>query len=240
MSGYFNKTSPNSYGGTFGLDANTGGGVGNLHKHQASIPKGGWNMGDALSSPQGEWDDNLVYDEELDDIDDDVERKAHTAYNKFATDSLRHYSRDKNSLGNVSATVAGIIGFSEGKENKRLLENYIKGIISEISGNIEVQRSPKAKNTGGYRNNTVYPLDTNDLGSMGMTNAAYIGTKNKTYRQNRHGTTDGAGTTNKKGTIKQYVTDMEEFNLGNKSSSEIYFEDFDDEYMDDINLKRFK
>jgi hypothetical protein len=87
MSGYFNKTSPNSYGGTFGLDANTGGGVGNLHKHQASIPKGGWNMGDALSSPQGEWDDNLVYDEELDDIDDDVERKAHTAYNKFATDS---------------------------------------------------------------------------------------------------------------------------------------------------------
>ena len=56
MSGHFNKTSPNAFGGAFGFDANTGGGI-TLSKHQASIPPGGWNMGDALSSPKGEWDD---------------------------------------------------------------------------------------------------------------------------------------------------------------------------------------
>lgn len=239
MSGYFNKTSPNSYGGSFGLAANTGGGVGNLHKHQASIPKDGWNMGDALFSPRGEYDVGLEYDEDFDDIDDDIERKAHTAYNRFPTDSLSHAKKDKNALGKIDMTVAGIIGFAEGKENKNLLENYIKGVISEISGNIEVQRSPKAKNTGGHRNNTVYPLDTNDLGSMGMTNAAYIGTKNKTYRQNRYGTTDGSETVDKKGITAQYIADMEEFNKGNKSSAEIYYEDFDDEYMDNINKNKF-
>lgn len=241
MSGHFNKTSPNAFGGTFGLDANTGGGVGNLHKHQASIPSGHWNMGDALSSPKGEWDDELEYDEDLDDIDDDIERKAHTAYNKFPNDSLSFAKKDKNALGKIDMTVASVISFAEStKNNNKLLERYIKSVISEISGNIEVQRSPKAKNTGGHRNNTVYPLDTNDLGSIGMTNAAYIGTKNKAYMQDRYGTTDGSETVDKKGITAQYIADMEEFNKGIKSASEIYYEDFDDEYIDNINLKRFK
>tara|TARA_Y100001970_G_scaffold241140_1_gene304465 strand:- start:12290 stop:13018 length:729 start_codon:yes stop_codon:yes gene_type:complete len=242
MSGHFNKTSPNAFGGAFGFDANTGGGI-TLHKHQASIPAGGWNMGDALSSPQGEWDDVL---DELDDEDihDEIERNAHTQYKMHPTDVFSKNKTDKNSLGGLHVSIASVIGVSESKVDlpEKIIESYVKEVLLElgISGNIAVQSKARAKNTGGHYDK-VYHLDTNDLGSMGMTNGAYIGTKNRIYRQSNKATDSGDETIEGKfgKTKKQYVDDLESFEDG-QSTSEIYCQNYDDEYIDDINIFRFK
>ena len=76
---------------------------------------------------------------------------------------------------------------------------------------------------------------------MGMTNGAYIGTINKVYKQTNKGTTDGQETIGGKNskTKNQYIEDADDFNDGN-ATSKIYYQDYDNEYKDEMNVERFK
>lgn len=245
MSGSFNKTSPNSHGGAFGLDSNTGGGI-TLNKHQASIPSGHWNMGDALSMKKGQWDDKLdeLEEEEIESTHSSIEKKAHTSYKQHASDPFANVKNDKFSFGNIGNTVASVISISDSTkyEGEKIVESYIKEVLLElgISGNIAVQSKKRAKNTGG-KYDKAYPIDSNDIGSMGMTTAAYIGVINKLHKQSRTDSDDGNSAVGGKygKTKKQYSQDLEDFDSGEKSTSDIYLRDFDNEYIDKTNIDRF-
>ncbi len=205
-----------------------------------------YSAGHPLYSPKGKWDDQLEYNEDFDDIHDDIERLAFLSFNRIPTNSLACKGTDIGYLGGIGADMSAVIGMSAGYQPKGsvIAEQQLKEYIRETlileksvsaissSGNIAVQSRPKGKNLGG-KSNKVYHLDTNDLGSMGMTNGSYIGGE---YKSSGKDTTDGAETVNLDSVITQYVNDMILFNSGELSSSEIICKGFDKEYMDNINL----
>ncbi|WP_438964672.1 hypothetical protein [Winogradskyella sp.] len=139
-----------------------------------------WNMGDPLSAPKGQWDNDLeqIKDEEdIDKIDVKINKKIHVALNKQHVDSLK--KRDKNSFNGLSNTMQHLGATYESVSNKKenLLKEYIKEtILSEtglgISGNIAVASRPKGKNLGNKSRH--YHIDNTTLGSMGSTNAGGI------------------------------------------------------------------
>lgn len=168
MTNAYSSTNPNAFGGSFNYDSRTGAGIGSLSKHPASGLGSNWNMGDALSSPKGEWDDfdeeDILDDEdEINDLELKVNRKASKSYNVTATDSLSHKGTSIGYMGGIGSDMSAVIGLSAGKEIKgqSLVENYIREVLKEyssISGNIAVQSKAKAKNFGG-KNNAVYKID---------------------------------------------------------------------------------
>lgn len=60
------NTNPNAKGGSFNYDSRTGLGYGQTKNGGLGST---WNMGDALSSPKGQWDYDEVEDEAIDTID---------------------------------------------------------------------------------------------------------------------------------------------------------------------------
>lgn len=197
------KTNPNASGGAFNYDARSGLGYGSLGGDPNSrLGKDYAGMGDALSSPKGEWDDVDLEEDEDEDFDEfeaDFESKISLSLNRRATDSLAHKGTDISSFGGLGNSIASVIAAGHSPSGnmvfERSLRKYIKEyLISEsISGSSYVARAPKAKNTGGDTNRTVYSKDNTTLGSMGgVHNGAYI--KHRGYTQSRHGTTDGAET----------------------------------------------
>ena len=59
------NTNPNAKGGSFNYDSRTGLGYGQTKNGGLGST---WNMGDALSSPKGQWDYDEVEDEAIDTI----------------------------------------------------------------------------------------------------------------------------------------------------------------------------
>lgn len=163
---YYNvNTNPNAKGGAFGYDGRTGLGIGSLTKGPASGLGSNWNMGDALSSPVGEYD--VIEEKEEEDFDEleaDIGSKAHTAFNRRAVDSLSHRGTSIGYMGGIGSDMSAVIGLSAGHEisGSVVLESYIKNFLlneNTISGNISVRSRDKAKNTGGKRNRTHYSVD---------------------------------------------------------------------------------
>ena len=173
---YNGSTNPNAKGGAFGYDGRTGLGIGSLTKHPASGLGSNWSMGDALSSPVGEWDKEIAQDEleefeeeesenEFDDFEADISSKAHMSFHRGATDSLSRRGTSIGSMGGIGSDMSAVIGLSAGKvtDGNVMLESYIREILCEldsIGGSIHVRSRPKAKNTGGERNRVHYATDT--------------------------------------------------------------------------------
>jgi len=145
-----------------------------------------WNMGDALSAPKGEWDDELEEldnDEDIDDIDIKIQKKIHVAFNRQPVDSYAKKGTDPYSFNGLANT-SQYLGASH-KRSGNLIEAYVREVLlseSGISGRIAVKKSL----------GDPYP-QKNAIGSMGMTNGAYI--KHDGYKQSHHATTDGGETT---------------------------------------------
>ena len=163
MSGSFNKTSPNAYGGSFGYDP----GISIGGKDPNTRTGDSYNAGHPLHSEKGQWDDELEYledEENFDNFELDLGNKSPTSSRLFPNDSLNYKGVPsyKGSFGNLGNGMAAVLSHHE-RKGSSLLESYIKNVISElgISGNIAVQSRPKAKNLGG-KSNKVYHLDTND------------------------------------------------------------------------------
>jgi len=173
---YNGSTNPNAKGGAFGYDGRTGLGIGSLTKHPASGLGSNWSMGDALSSPVGEWDKEIAQDEleefeeeesenEFDDFEADISSKAHMSFHRGATDSLSRRGTSIGYMGGIGSDMSAVIGLSAGKvtDGNVMLENYIREILCEldsIGGSIHVRSRPKAKNTGGEENRNHYPRKT--------------------------------------------------------------------------------
>ena len=180
------KTNPNAFGGSFNYDARTGLGIGSLGGDPNSGIGQNWNMGDALSSPKGEFDtsDNeqeLTYNISAnttvrdlaifagilsieDDSESGIERKAHTSFQKTPTDSLAYKGTDISSLGGLGNSIAGVIGLSAGHDIKGnpILENFIKEVIlfeyKGSSGQAAFSSANIANNLGG-KSNKMYFID---------------------------------------------------------------------------------
>ena len=145
-----------------------------------------WNMGDALSAPKGEWDDELEEldnDEDIDDTDIKIYKKIHVAFNRQPVDSYAKKGTDPYSFNGLANT-SQYLGASHIRSGD-LIEAYVREVLlseSGISGRIAVKKSL----------GDPYPRK-NAIGSMGMTNGAYI--KHDGYKQSHHSTTDGGETT---------------------------------------------
>ena len=171
MSYYSGTVNPVPKGGSTSSDARTGLGIGSLHKGPASGLGSNWSMGDALSSPKGEYD--CSDEEELSDVDVDkkfldidnkkykkkkarIEKKAHVSFHVGAKDSLSHKGTHIGYMGGIGADMSAVIGMSASYQPQGnvlfedCLRQYIKEILlsedTSISGRINVKRSPKAKN----------------------------------------------------------------------------------------------
>ena len=168
---YNGSSNPNAKGGAFGYDGRTGLGIGSLGGDPNSGIGRNWNMGDALSSPKSEYDiDDEDREEEYDELDADIESKAHSSYHRGATDSLAHRGGDISSLGGLGNSMAGVIGLSAGKKlngdimSEQSLKQYIKEVIllekrnGQMSGPIVVRRGGK----GSMYKNTMASTNTAD------------------------------------------------------------------------------
>lgn len=131
------KTNPNAFGGSFNYDSRTGLGYGQVTNNGLGSE---WDMGDALSSPKGEWDnDTSEYScdcEEdcdcLNKIEIDIELKTHTSTKQFNKDSgSGQSSRDPFSFNPLSNTSA-YLGASHKRNDNALLREYITLLIDDV------------------------------------------------------------------------------------------------------------
>lgn len=256
---YNGSTNPNAKGGAFGYDGRTGLGIGSLTKHPASGLGSNWSMGDALSSPVGEWDKEIVQDEleefeeeesesEFNDFEADISSKAHMSFHRGATDSLSRRGTSIGYMGGIGSDMSAVIGLSAGKvaNGNVMLENYIREILCEytIGGNIAVRSRPKAKNTGGKRNSVHYATDTstshtNKLDnsrtskSRGIDRSGY-GQRAKTpdigpYSKSGKPTTDGGETQGFEQSAEDHERAEEFFNKGFSTFEELVHSDSQEE-----------
>lgn len=259
---YNSNTNPNAKGGAFGYDGRTGLGIGSLTKGPASGLGSNWNMGDALSSPKGQWDDEIENDDEdIDDIEVDIEAKARLSFHRGATDSLSKRGTSIGYMGGIGSDMSAVIGLSAGysPEGNLVSESILKSFIREIilyeykgvSGRIAVMSAPKSKGMGGKdplridktsaSTNTADapPIGNLPKGRHGINSKGY-GQRAKTpdmypYVKSGKPTTDGAETLGIEKTKLKQKKSEEAFNSG-KSTYEDLIDSLDVDNEDEFNV----
>lgn len=256
MSNYFSGTvNPNIKGGSSTVDDRRGLGIGDISNNN---PAGGlgktWDMG-PIYSPKGEWDD---FDEDYyDDDDGDIEdfdmklyRKSSKSFNVTPTDSMRHKGNPIGYMGGL-----GAIALRAGKnvEGQIIIEDYVREVIKEISsmsGNINFQSKEQAKNTGS-KSRKVYKVDkttshTNKIdnspnqkssfiNSKGYGNSARTPSNLEPYVEPGHpADADGVNYMSARERRQKFDQNKDEveFNKGEKTSSEVIFDNLDEENKD--------
>lgn len=162
------NTNPNAKGGSFNYDSRTGLGYGQTKNGGLGS---NWSMGDALSSPKGEWDNDLpinalpneivigpdttveelaiaaglivVDDEEITDVEAGINAKANTSLHMPTVDFAAKKKRNPNSYVGLSNTSA-YLGASHKRSGEIVLESYIKEVLLEktsISGRQYLKKS---------------------------------------------------------------------------------------------------
>ena len=173
-----------------------------------------------------------LLDIELDSFDKkDIEynKKIHTSLNKQASDSLSKRKTDPYSFNGLANT-SQYLGASY-KRTGSLVEAYIREVLLNEEG-MSVRNN--IKGTVG----DPYPKK-NSIGSMGMSNAAYI--KRDGYKQSRNSTTDGGETTGGRkiidGKIYNSNEEIQYDEFGNPlSTGEILIGNLDNESNDRNNI----
>lgn len=231
------KTNPNAMGGSFNYDSRKGLGYGQT----SNTPLGSnHDMGDALFNPIGPYDDPKSREK---DDDEEIESEEELAFysaldvqNYKGSDAYAINKRNPNSYNGLANTSAYLGLSASHQRNGDVLREFIREVILDeclneyagISGNIAVASSHKAKNLGNKSRH--YHIDNSTLGSMGMTNGAYI--DNDGYGQSHFNTTDGSETINK----KKVKRDEDESDIisaeeqGFKGSTAEYYNNIDKDY----------
>ena len=238
-------------GGSTSSDARTGLGIGSLSKGPASGLGSNYSMGDALSSPKGEWDNELDLEEDFDDIYDEIERLAFSSFNVTPTDSLAHRGTGIGYLGGIGADMSAVIGMSASYQPKGdiIVEQQLKEYIKEAliieksvsaissSGRIAVMFKPKVKNLGS---NDAYSIDktsastnTSDAPPKGRLPTSRSAINHSGYYQSHDATTDGAKTLYDPLIGIYYEEDADAFDSG-ESTGDIAHS-FNDERADYLN-----
>ena len=152
------NTNPNAKGGSFGYDSRTGLGYGQTKNGGLGSD---WSMGDALSSPKGEWDNELpinnpgkeivigpdtsvrelaiaagiieIDDEKISSIEAGINSKANTSLHMPTVDFAAKKKRNPNSYVGLANTSA-YLGASYNRSGNMMIEclrDYIREIILE-------------------------------------------------------------------------------------------------------------
>jgi hypothetical protein len=149
------NTNPNAMGGSFNYDSRTGLGYGKTSNGGLGSD---WSMGDALSSPKGEWDNDLPInnpgkeiaigpdttveelaiaagiiekeDESISGIEAGINSKANTSLHMPTVDFHAKNKRNPNSYVGLSNTSA-YLGASHKRSGYVMLEDYIREVILE-------------------------------------------------------------------------------------------------------------
>ena len=250
------NTNPNSFGGSFNYDSRTGLGIGSTSGKPTSGVGSTYDMGDALSSPVGEYDvkfeDNLkqfvisadstirelcilaglINSEDLYDKDHaNIENKSFSSFHVGATDSLSHKGKDISSLGGLGNSISSVIGLSAGRQiqGEKILESNLKSYIKEVILN--------------EKNNISGNVTVRSTGKKGMYNNMQASTNTSDAAPvghlpaNRHGINYGYGQKRLKTYIKSVNGDYVELHMNptttgsetiKNSSSQISIDDFDD------------
>jgi len=281
---YNGNTNPNAKGGAFGYDGRTGLGIGSLTKGPASGLGSNWNMGDALSSPKGQWDDIEIEDEkdlnstfvgpdttvrdlailagliekseEFDELEADIESKAHSAFHRGAVDSLSHKGTSIGYMGGIGSDMSAVIGLSAGYEPdgnimfEEKLKQYIKETLlferrnGHMSGSIAV----RSAGHGSMYKNVMASTNTADAAPQGhlptsrsAINHSGYGQSVKTpdmhpYSKSGKPTTDGAETLGSNRAKMSLARTMNNFNSG-MSTGEDLFSSLEKEIIDLLNVE---
>ena len=254
---YNGNTNPNAKGGAFGYDARTGLGIGSLTKGPASGLGSTWSMGDALSSPKGQWDDIEIEDEEeFDELEADIESKAHSAFHRGAVDSLSHRGTSIGYMGGIGSDMSAVIGLSAGHKPdgnimfEKKLKQYVKEIlISEHrSGHMSGSIAVRSAGHGSMYKNAMASTNTADAAPPGYlpTSRSAInhdgyGQSVKTpdmypYSKKGKPTTDGAETVGRNRSQMTLSNAMKNFNNG-MSTGEDLFASLEKEIIDLVNVE---
>jgi hypothetical protein len=200
---YNGNTNPNAKGGAFGYDGRTGLGIGSLTKGPASGLGSNWNMGDALSSPKGQWDDIEIEDEkdlnstfvgpdttvrdlailagliekpeEFDELEADIESKAHSAFHRGAVDSLSHKGTSIGYMGGIGSDMSAVIGLSAGyvPDGNIMFEEKLKQYIKEAllferrNGHMSGSIAVRSAGHGSMYKNVMASTNTADAAPQG-------------------------------------------------------------------------
>ena len=149
------NTNPNAKGGSFNYDSRTGLGYGQTKNGGLGS---NWSMGDALSSPKGQWDNELpindlpeeliigpnttveelaiaagiieIEDEEISSVEAGINSKANTSLHMPTVDFTAKKKRNPNSYVGLANTSA-YLGASHKRSGEVVLENYIREILLE-------------------------------------------------------------------------------------------------------------
>lgn len=210
-----NNTNPNSFGGSFNYDGRTGLGYGQSGINPNSGLGSNWNMGDALSSPKGEWDDEEYSDckecgcsieidcDCINSLAIDIELKSPTSGAQFNRDSgSGKSSRNPNSyvgLANTSAYL-GASHNRSGSVLREFISETIKDIlINEVKPSMSVSINVRSKGLGNpYKSSKAHVSGGNKgLGPrpIGIDHDGYsqVGTEDfPPYVKKGKATTDGA------------------------------------------------
>lgn len=254
---YNGNTNPNAKGGAFGYDGRTGLGIGSLTKGPASGLGSNWSMGDALSSPKGQWDDIEIEDEEeFDELEADIESKAHSSFHRGAVDSLSHRGTSIGYMGGIGSDMSAVIGLSAGYRPdgnimfEEKLKQYVKEILlferrnGHMSGNIAV----RSASHGSMYKNAMASTSTADAAPQGYLptsrsaiNHSGYGQSVKTpdmhpYSKSGKPTTDGAETLGINRAKMSLAHTMNNFNNG-MSTGEDLFSSLEKEIIDLLNVE---
>lgn len=241
-------------GGSTSADGKTGGGVGILKKGPANGLGSEYSMGDALSSPKGEWDNLLDLEEDFDELDDEIESLAFLSFNRLPTDSLAYKGTGIGYLGGIGADMSAVIGMSAGYQPKgnlvaeQQLKDYIKEAllveksVSSIStsGRIAVLSSEQGENLGSEDDDAYgEPLastNTADAAPPGHLPTSRSAINHKGYYQSHNATTDGAETLYDPLIGIYYMEDADAFEDG-ESTGDIA-QSYNDERADYLNIRK--
>jgi hypothetical protein len=149
------STNPNSMGGSFNYDSRTGLGYGQTKNGGLGSS---WDMGDALSSPKGEWDNDLpinnpdkieinssttvrdlaiaaglieVEDEEITGVEAGIQSKANTSLHMPVTDFAAKKKRNPNSYVGLANT-SSYLGSSYNRGSNVMTEVELRNFIREV------------------------------------------------------------------------------------------------------------
>ena len=232
-------------GGSSVGDKKPGGGVGIVDKHPASGLGSNWSMGDALSSPRGEWDDDLELEEdEFENIDDEIESLAFSSFNITPADSLAIKGTSIGYYGGLG--VLGLQAAGHSRNGQIIAEQQLKEYIREA---LLLEKSKSSISSSGriavMSNNmgNPYSLDkasastnTADAAPPGHLPVNRHGINSKGYGPKSVNTTDGAETLYDPLIGIIYDEDLESFEDGDTTFE--VARSYDNERIDNLNTKK--
>jgi len=211
-----------------------------------------WDMGDALSSPVGPYDDveNRMFEDQ--DQDEDLERSDIDIHNgmlgslSHGTDSYAKNKSDPGYLGDMGARTPIAASYNRGSEI--LLKEFISETLNEITC-MSVRVMVKGSLGDTYKSSKANVSNVNQMspGDPSIKQRGYgqsVGTKDMyPYIKSGKPTTDGAETMRR---VNAHIENEDEFNWNNPeySTSDHLLDTLDQDFLDQENVRshnrRFK